>query len=135
MANYDPAFHGIARAGDILVAGRNFGTGSSREQAATCLVHRGIAAVVAASFSETYRRNAFNNGFIVIECPEFTGDLRETLSGVEDATIVGPDIEIDYAASVIREGERKFPFPPLSPTAQTLIAAGGAENLVRGQIL
>lgn len=134
MANYDPAFQGIAGAGDVLVAGRNFGTGSSREQAATCLAHRGIAAVVAASFSETYRRNAFNNGFIVIECPELTEHLRETLRDAEGATIVGPDIEIDYAASVIRVGERTFPFPPLSPTAQTLIVAGGAENLVRGQV-
>jgi homoaconitate hydratase len=56
MANYDPKFNEIARPGDIIVAGRNFGTGSSREQAATCLKLRGIPCVIAASFSETYKR-------------------------------------------------------------------------------
>ncbi|MCH8261238.1 MAG: homoaconitase [Planctomycetes bacterium] len=70
MANYDPQFSDIAREADIIVAGRNFGTGSSREQAATCLKLRGIQCIIAASFSQTYKRNAFNNGFLVMESPE-----------------------------------------------------------------
>ncbi len=70
MANYDPQFNDIAREADIIVAGRNFGTGSSREQAATCLKLRGIQCIIAASFSQTYKRNAFNNGFLVMESPE-----------------------------------------------------------------
>jgi len=67
--NYDPNFTTVARRGDIVVSGRNFGTGSSREQAATCLQHFGLPCVIAYSFSETYKRNAFNNGFVVFECP------------------------------------------------------------------
>ena len=70
LANYDPQFNAIACQDDIIVAGRNFGTGSSREQAATCLKVRGIRCVIAASFSQTYKRNAFNNGFLVMESPE-----------------------------------------------------------------
>ena len=68
-------FTGKVHAMDARVGGgytmsfTNFGTGSSREQAATALKHFGIPCVIAASFSETYKRNAFNNGFVVFECP------------------------------------------------------------------
>ena len=55
--------------------GFNFGTGSSREQAATALKFKGIPCVIAGSFSETYKRNAFNNGFVVFECPELVTHL------------------------------------------------------------
>ena len=75
MENYDPAFvENGPRAGDILVGGWNFGTGSSREQAATALQAKGIALVLAGSFSQTYLRNAYNNGFVCIECPELVVD-------------------------------------------------------------
>ena len=60
----------------MIVGGYNFGTGSSREQAATALKFAGIPCVIAASFSETYKRNAFNNGFVVFECPELVEHLR-----------------------------------------------------------
>ena len=75
MANYDPGVrqHVGLQKGDIIVSGDNFGTGSSREQAATCLKLRGIACVIAASFSQTYVRNAINNGFIVSDCPDLVG--------------------------------------------------------------
>ena len=143
MANYDPKFNEIAREGDVIVAGRNFGTGSSREQAATCLKLRGIRCVIAASFSETYKRNAFNNGFIVFECPELVDHLRSALSpsppgggagGEGDPTIVGPNIEIDYERSIIACDGKEFAFGALSTTAQELIVAGGAENLVRQRL-
>jgi len=62
-----------------VVGGLNFGSGSSREQAATALKFKGIPCVIAASFSETYKRNAFNNGFVVFECPELVTHLRATL--------------------------------------------------------
>ena len=84
MENYDPDFRSLARPGDLLVGGYNFGTGSSREQAATALKHFGIPCVVAASFSETYKRNAFNNGFVVFECPALVGYLREVTKGRSD---------------------------------------------------
>ncbi len=135
MANYDPSFDRLAEPGDLIAAGRNFGTGSSREQAATCLKLRGIPCVVAASFSETYKRNAFNNGFIVFECPALVDHLRETLAGHDEATIVGPSMTIDYERSVILIGGRKFAFAPLSAVAQELVVAGGAESLVRETII
>lgn len=136
FANYDPDFQRIVRPGqgDIVVSGRSFGSGSSREQAATCLLHLGIAAVIAASFSETYKRNAFNNGLAVLECPALVAHLAEQYAGPEAATIAGPELEIDYARSLIRCEGREFPFPPLSPTAQELVAAGGAEHVVKRRL-
>lgn len=135
--NYDPAFRSMARAGDIVVSGRNFGTGSSREQAATALRHFGIPCVIAASFSETYKRNAFNNGFVVFECPELVDALRAAVatSGETDRPTVdaGP-LEVDYRRSVVRWSDREFPFPPLSPVAQALVVAEGAENVVRERL-
>jgi len=64
MENYDPEFSSRTRAGDVVVSGFNFGTGSSREQAVTCLKAKGIPLVIAASFSQTYLRNAYNNGLL-----------------------------------------------------------------------
>ncbi|MCC6906392.1 MAG: hypothetical protein IT430_00495 [Phycisphaerales bacterium] len=101
--------------GDIIVAGRNFGTGSSREQAATCLALRGIQLVIAASFSETYARNAYNNGFILIDCPAFSDDLRASLADRKGATIAGPHVEIDFRRSQITCDGKSFPFPPPQP--------------------
>jgi len=134
MLNYDPKFQEIAQDGDVIVAGRNFGTGSSREQAATALAYRGIQCVIAASFSETYKRNAFNNGFVVFECPALVDYLREKYSDTSDLTIIGPAIKIDYQESVIACNGWTFVFPPLSTVAQELVVAGGAENLVRSRI-
>jgi homoaconitate hydratase len=137
--NYDPEFVKLARSGDIVVSGRNFGTGSSREQAATCLKHFGIPCVIAYSFSETYKRNAFNNGFVVFECPGMVEYLershpRPSPGGEGEKTVVGPDIEIDYRRSVIRCDAKEFPFAPLSTVAQELVVAGGAENVVRKRL-
>ncbi len=134
MLNYDPKFQEIAREGDILVSGRSFGSGSSREQAATALKFRGIRLVVARSFSQTYKRNAFNNGFIVLECPGLVDRLeREAAThGLTALTNPMPGLlEIDFAASRLRYCGKEWPFAPLAPVAQELIVAGGVENLIR----
>jgi homoaconitate hydratase len=131
--NYDPNFNALYQKGDVVVAAFNFGTGSSREQAATALKFKGIPCVIAGSFSETYKRNAFNNGFVVFECPELVTHLRDTLSD-RAPTAVGPEITIDYAKSILTVDGKSFPFPPLSPAAQELIIAGGAENLVASRL-
>jgi homoaconitate hydratase len=131
--NYDPNFNTLYQQGDVVVGGLNFGSGSSREQAATALKYKGIPCVIAGSFSETYKRNAFNNGFVVFECPELVTHLRKTLANRE-ATTVGPEITIDYAKSILTVDGQSFSFPPLSPAAQELIVAGGAENLVAGRL-
>ncbi len=127
--NYDPSFNTLYQKGDVVVGGLNFGTGSSREQAATALKFKGIPCVIAASFSETYKRNAFNNGFVVFECPELVEHLRATLTN-RGPTTVAPQITIDYGKSLLTIDGKSFSFPPLSPAAQELIVAGGAENLV-----
>src|SRR6266536_1620903 len=131
--NYDPNFNTLYQKGDVVVGGLNFGSGSSREQAATALKFKGIPCVIAASFSETYKRNAFNNGFVVFECPELVTHLRTALTD-RAPTTVGPEITIDYAKSILTLDGKSFPFPPLSPAAQELIVAGGAENLVASRL-
>jgi homoaconitate hydratase len=131
--NYDPNFNALYQKGDIVVGGLNFGSGSSREQAATALKYKGIPCVIAGSFSETYKRNAFNNGFVVFECLELVTHLRDTLSD-RAPTTVGPEITIDYAKSILTVDGKSFPFPPLSPAAQELIVAGGAEKLVASRL-
>ncbi len=131
--NYDPNFNPLYQNGDVVVGGLNFGTGSSREQAATALKFKGIPCVIAASFSETYKRNAFNNGFVVFECPELVTHLRKTLKD-RQATTVAPEITIDYGKSTLSIDGKSFAFPALSPAAQELIVAGGAENLVAARL-
>src|SRR5438552_9746557 len=131
--NYDPNFNSLYHRGDVVVAGFNFGTGSSREQAATALKFKGIPCVIACSFSETYKRNAFNNGFVVFECPELVTHLRTTLTD-RAAITVGPEITIDYAKSILSVDGKSFAFPPLSPAAQELVVAGGAEKLVSSRL-
>jgi homoaconitate hydratase len=134
MENYDPQFAGRTRAGDIVVSGFNFGTGSSREQAVTCLKSKGIPLVIAASFSQTYLRNAYNNGFLCVEVPEFTRRLREQfadeIAAKEKTIIPGEDVDIDFTSSTIAWRGERFVFPPLGSVPQSLVIAGGAENLV-----
>ena len=131
--NYDPNFNTLYQKGDVVVGGLNFGSGSSREQAATALKFKGIPCVIAASFSETYKRNAFNNGFVVFECPELVKHLRATLKD-RAPTTVAPEMTIDYGKSTLTIDGKSFTFPPLSPAAQELIVVGGAENLVAARL-
>jgi len=131
--NYDEGFGEAYREGDIIVGGRNFGTGSSREQAATALKYRGVPLVIAASFSETYKRNAFNNGFPVIDCPGLVDHLASALPG-DAATSAGPEITIDFRRSLVVCDGREFRFAALGPVPQALIVAGGAEALVRRRL-
>ncbi len=134
MANYDPQFAKNVTAGDILVGGFNFGTGSSREQAVTALQAKGLPLVIAGSFSQTYLRNAFNNGFLCIECPELVKFLREYLESDlhrEIKTIIAPEkMAIDFAAGKISFASREFQFPALGKVPQSLVVAGGIEKLV-----
>ncbi len=138
--NHDPGLRGWAKPGDIVVSGLNFGTGSSREQAATALKAFGIPCVIAASFSETYKRNAFNNGFVCFECPGLVEHLRRSKPRGQGgpATQLAGDLAIDFKAGLLTldlEGARsEFRFVPLSPTAQELVVAGGAEAVVRRRL-
>jgi len=134
MENYDPQFASRTQAGDVIVSGFNFGTGSSREQAVTCLKAKGIPLVIAASFSQTYLRNAYNNGFLCVEVPELVKKLREQfapqIAAKEKTIIPGDNIDIDFTSGTIAWRGEKFAFPPLGSVPQSLVIADGVENLV-----
>ncbi len=133
--NYDPALAGQIARGDIILGGWNFGTGSSREQAVTSLQAKGIAMVIAGSYSQTYLRNAFNNGFPCVACSELVGRVRELCAKPgadgEKTIIPGDEIEIDFASGTITFRRLTFRFPPLGAVPQALVVAGGVENQVR----
>jgi homoaconitate hydratase len=134
MENYDPQFAARTESGDVIVSQFNFGTGSSREQAVTCLTAKGIPLVIAASFSQTYLRNAFNNGFLCIEVPEFVARVRKLFAGeiaAKEKTIIpGDEVDIDFTSSTIGWRGETFVFPALGSVPQSLVIAGGVENLV-----
>jgi homoaconitate hydratase len=134
MENYDPQFSARAHAGDVLVGGFNFGTGSSREQAVTCLKAKGIPLIIAASFSQTYLRNAYNNGFLCIDVPALVNKLRQEFAtdivGEEKTIIPGHNIEIDFTQCTLQWRGDHFAFPPLGSVPQSLVIARGAENIV-----
>ncbi len=134
MENYDPQFASRTSAGDVVVSRFNFGTGSSREQAVTCLKAKGIPLVIAASFSQTYLRNAYNNGFLCVEVPELVKRLREQfakeIAAKEKTIIPGEEIDIDFTSGIIHWRGEKFAFPPLGSVPQSLVIAEGVENLV-----
>ncbi|RKX29304.1 MAG: homoaconitase [Candidatus Zixiibacteriota bacterium] len=134
MENYDPEFQKIAREGDILVGGFNFGSGSSREQAATALKHRGIKVVLAGSFSETYKRNALNNGFLVIEAPDLVRDLKEKFGDEKLTVRTGINASIDFKMSTLDAGGKTYSISPVGAAAQELIVIGGLENWVRDKL-
>jgi homoaconitate hydratase len=145
MENYDPAFRDLARRGDLLVGGFNFGTGSSREQAATALKHAGIQAVLAGSFNETYKRNALNNGLLVIEAPELVRDLKARFGTAARTVRTGLRAEIDVSRSVVRVervgagpgttvGEDTYGIDPIGIVAQELIRAGGLEGWIKDRM-
>ena len=96
LENLLPAFARAVRPGDVIVAGRNFGIGSSREQAAAALVHLGVAAVIAPSFGGLFFRNAFNLGLLLLTCPH-----AHLLQGQHKLRISEPDL-----ALVLPSGER-----------------------------
>ncbi|HUK12803.1 MAG TPA: homoaconitase [Thermoanaerobaculaceae bacterium] len=138
MENYDPQFVARAAAGDVVVGGLNFGTGSSREQAVTALQAKGIPLVIAGSFSQTYLRNAFNNGFLCVESPALVARLRERFAGeiaAKTRTVIpGDEIVVDFTSGTLTYRGETFAFPALGSVPQSLVVAGGVENLVRRRL-
>jgi homoaconitate hydratase len=99
---------------------------------------KGIAMVIAGSYSQTYLRNAFNNGFPCVACPELVGRVRELLAKPveqgEKTIIPGDEVEIDFSKGAITYRANTFHFPPLSEVPQALVVAGGIENQVRQRL-
>jgi homoaconitate hydratase len=131
MENYDPEFGKIVKNGDIFVGGFNFGTGSSREQAATALKYCGISLLIAGSFNDTYKRNALNNGLLVIECAELCNDLKKEFSNEKLSIRTGITVKIDFNNSILYTPDKKYSIDPVGVAAQELIVAGGLEQWVK----
>jgi len=123
LEDLDPDFAGQVQPGDIIVAGRNWGCGSSREQAATCLVYNGVGAVIAESFSRIFYRNALNNGLLAIVCPQ-----------AARAIAPGETVSIDLDRNVVCTAADEFAFPPLSPSVMGIVRADGLVNYVAGKL-
>jgi 3-isopropylmalate/(R)-2-methylmalate dehydratase small subunit len=98
----------------VIVAGRNFGCGSAREQASTCLIGVGVKAVVARSYSRVFFRNAINTGLVAVECP-----------AAVDAIEAGDDVWVDYEAGTVTVGVQEFAFTPFPPVLREILEAGG----------
>ncbi|HEX6722350.1 MAG TPA: 3-isopropylmalate dehydratase [Burkholderiaceae bacterium] len=115
-----PDFASRVKPGDVIVAGPNFGIGSSREQAASALVHLGIAAVIAPSYSGLYHRNAFNVGLLLLTCPD------------ADRIADGEAIAFDARrATVQRANGDVLPCKPISQLLLDLVEAGGLLNQLK----
>lgn len=134
MENYDPNFGKLAQDGDILVGGYNFGTGSSREQAATALKYRGLQLVLAGSFSETYKRNALNNGYLTLEAPELVNDLKQRFGKEKPTVRSGIVAKINFRKSTLDADGKIYPISPVGTAAQELVLTGGLENWVKGNL-
>ena len=107
----------------ILVAGRNFGCGSAREQASTAIRGLGINAVVAASFSRTFYRNAINDGLPIIECPDVYAIVEE-----------GDDLRIDLGQALIFHKDRQYSFPRLPDSVRGILEMGGLAAYLKTQL-
>jgi 3-isopropylmalate/(R)-2-methylmalate dehydratase small subunit len=111
------------RSFDILVAGRNFGCGSAREQAATAIQGLGIKAVIASSFARTFYRNAINDGLPIVECPAVYAAVQE-----------GDEIRIDLEAGKIHLADKEYPFPKMPESVRKILELGGLAAYLKSQL-
>ena len=125
MEDIDPEFVGKVQPGDVIVAGINFGCGSSREHAPIAIRASGASCVVAKSFARIFYRNALNIGLAIVECAAFVDDVE-----------TGELAEIDIGAGVAKNLTRDtlHSFPPLVGPAAELLKAGGLVPLVRQEL-
>ena len=116
MADLDPEFAGKVKEGDLIVAGKNFGCGSSREHAPLCLKTAGIRCIIAETFARIFYRNAINIGLPILECPEAAKNIEP-----------GDQVEIDFTEGIVynQTKGKKFKSHPFPEFMQRIIKAGG----------
>lgn len=124
MVDIDPNFANTVENGDIIVAGQNFGCGSSREHAPLCLKTAGVKCIIAKSFARIFYRNSINIGFPIMECPE-------AVEGID----AGDEVTVDFNTGIItnvtkNESYQSQPFPEF---LQKMIAADGLVNYVNAK--
>ncbi len=123
MEDLDPDFVNKVGEGDILVAGKNFGMGSSREQAAIAIKYAGISVIIAKSFSRIYFRNAINAGMPAIKS-------TEAVEAIEN----GDEVTIDMEKGKIITKKGEFTFSPYPDTVMTILEKGGLINYIRSLV-
>jgi 3-isopropylmalate/(R)-2-methylmalate dehydratase small subunit len=116
MEDADPTFPSKVKGGDIIVAGKNFGCGSSREHAPLAIKGAGVSAVVAESFARIFFRNAINLGLLIIESPDAAREAEE-----------GDELEIDINQGIIRNltKGKEYKVKPLPENLQAILKSGG----------
>ncbi|KAJ5429537.1 Aconitase/3-isopropylmalate dehydratase large subunit alpha/beta/alpha subdomain 1/3 [Penicillium cf. griseofulvum] len=148
MQNYDPEFKGIAKPSDILVAGFNFGCGSSREQAATAILAKEIPLVVAGSFGNIFSRNSINNALMGLEVPRLVERLRASFAQPSSGDAAGRQLtrrtgwtltwDVKRSVVEVQEGESGESWTEqvgeLPANVQEIIAEGGLEAWVKGKV-
>jgi len=124
MEDLDPDFVKTVSPGDVIVAGSNFGSGSSREHAPLALKTAGVAAVIAPSFARIFYRNSFNIGFPILECAE-----------AAEAIEAGDEIRIDFISGIITNEtkDETYKAEPLPEFMRGLIESGGLVEYVRAK--
>ena len=122
MEDIDTTFVSKVAPGDIMVAGRNFGCGSSREHAPLAIKASGISCVIASTFARIFYRNAINIGLPIMECPEAV-----------DSIAAGDQLSVDLSSGTITDitSGKTFKAEPFPPFMQDLIAAGGLAAYMR----
>ena len=122
MEDIDKTFVTKVKDGDIMVAGVNFGCGSSREHAPIAIKASGISCVIAANFARIFYRNAINIGLAILECPAAS-------AGIDD----GDEVSVDFDTGVITDETtgRTFQAAPFPPFIQNIIAKGGLMNSLK----
>ncbi len=120
-----PDFSQKAKPGDIIVAGENFGCGSSREHAPLAIKGLGIGCVIAKSFARIFYRNAFNIGLPVLECPDAVDEINE-----------GDELEVNIETGEIRNltTGKTYSAMPIPPFMREILDAGGLINYVRRKL-
>ena len=116
MEDIDKDFVKNVKEGDIIVAGRNFGCGSSREHAPIAIKESGISCVIAATFARIFFRNSINIGLPILECPEAAAEIK-----------AGDSVSVDFSTGVITDETtgKEYKAEPFPPFMQRLIEAGG----------
>ncbi len=123
LEDLDPDFVNKCEKNDVIVAGKNFGCGSSREQAAIAIRAAGCSAVIAGSFARIFYRNCLNNGLFAITNSEIQGNVE-----------LGDRIEIDLSSGRIEVNGKLFEFPPPSPEVFGILEAGGLIPYTRDKL-
>jgi 3-isopropylmalate/(R)-2-methylmalate dehydratase small subunit len=125
MEDIDKTFVERVKAGDFIVAGENFGCGSSREHAPVAIKASGVSCVIAKSFARIFYRNAINIGFPILECPEAV-----------DATAAGDELTVDFETGVITNvtAGKRFKAEPFPPFVRDMIRAGGLMNSLKERV-